>query len=134
MSSSAKITPFLMFIGKAEAAMTFYTSLFSGSEILDITHYGAGEMGAEGSVKLARMKLANQEVICIDSPPVHDFDFTPSFSLFVELESEAEIDRVYAALSEGGKDLMPLGEYPFATKYAWLNDRFGVSWQLSYKA
>jgi predicted 3-demethylubiquinone-9 3-methyltransferase (glyoxalase superfamily) len=70
--------------------------------------------------------------MAIDSPPVHAFDFTPWLSLFVTCASEDEIDRLFAGLSEGGFVMMPLStEHGFAAKYAWLSDRFGVSWQLS---
>ena len=69
---------------------------------------------------------------CIDSPIKHAFTFTPSFSLFVECESEAELDAAFARLSDGGSVLMPPGNYGFSTKFAWVNDRFGVSWQLNW--
>jgi predicted 3-demethylubiquinone-9 3-methyltransferase (glyoxalase superfamily) len=67
-----------------------------------------------------------------DSPAVHAFDFTPSMSIFVECDSEAELDRVFAALSESGKALMPPGNYGFSKKFGWCNDRFGVSWQINW--
>ena len=57
--------------------------------------------------------------------------FTPAISLYVDCASEAEIDRLFAQLSEGGSILMPLASYPFSEKFCWLADRFGVSWQLS---
>jgi len=126
-----QISTVLMFDGKAEEAMRFYVSLFKGSVITAIEKYGVGEMGAEGSVKKASFTLAGHEMACIDSPAKHAFTFTPSTSLFVQCEDEAEIDRTFAALSEGGMVLMPPGNYGFSTKFAWLNDRFGVSWQLN---
>jgi len=126
-----QVTTFLMFTGQAEAALTLYTSVFANSRILSLTRYGAGEDGAEGTVKHATFSLNGQEFMAIDSSPVHAFTFTPSISLFVTCADEAEIDRVYAALAEGGGVMMPLGECPFARKFAWIADRFGVSWQLS---
>ena len=120
-----------MFEGNAEEAMQLYTSLFAGSEILNITRYGPGESGDEGSVMLASFSLGGQEFLCIDSNIKHEFSFTPSTSLYVNCESEEEIDRLFHTLSEGGKVLMPLDRYPFSEKYAWINDRFGVSWQLT---
>jgi predicted 3-demethylubiquinone-9 3-methyltransferase (glyoxalase superfamily) len=126
-----KIKTFLMFEGKAEEAMTFYVSLFEDAGITDITRYGAGEMGPEGSVKKATFSLAGQLFMCIDSPAKHGFTFTPSMSLFVDCGSEAEIDDVFAKLAEGGQVMMPLGQYPFSEKFGWLADRFGVSWQLN---
>ena len=126
-----KFTTFLMFIGQAEAAMKLYTSLFKQSEILNITRYGSGEAGAEGTVQHATFTLNGQEFMCIDSAAVHAFTFTPSISLYVRCETEDEIDQVFAALSDGGQVLMPLGQYPFSRKFGWLSDKFGVSWQLS---
>jgi len=126
-----KIKTFLMFEGNAEQAMNFYVSLFKDATITYVTRYGAGEMGAEGSVKQATFCLAGQLFMCIDSPVKHDFGFTPATSLFVDCGSEAEIDELFARLSEGGKVMMPLDKYPFSKRFGWLADRFGVSWQLS---
>lgn len=126
------IATFLMFTGRCEEAVTFYVSLFGGS-IDTMQHWGKGEPGPEGTVKRAHFTLAGRSYMAIDSPAKHAFDFTPSMSLFVECDSEAELERLHAALSEGGKALMPLGSYGFSTKFVWLNDRFGVSWQLNYR-
>lgn len=129
-----KINTFLMFEGTAEEAMTFYMSLFPGSEIVSISRYGEEGPGAPGSVVHAVFSLAGQTFMCIDSYVKHAFGFTPAMSLYVTCESEAEIDALFAALSAGGQVLMPLDAYPFSPRYAWLNDRFGVSWQLSLAA
>jgi len=126
-----KFTPFLMFEGQAEAAMNFYTSLFANSKIVSITRYGPDQPGEEGTVMHALFSLNGQEFMCIDSSISHGFTFTPSISIYVECESEAEVDRLFAALSEDGAVMMPLDSYPFSARYAWLADRFGVSWQLS---
>ena len=126
-----KIITFLMFTGQAEAAMTLYTSLFQRSEILNLTRYGANDMGAEGTIQHATFTLNGQELMAIDSSAVHAFTFTPSISLYVRCENEEEIDRVFAALAADGQILMPLDQYPFSKKFGWLADRFGVSWQLS---
>lgn len=125
------VMTFLMFEGKAEEAMTFYVSLIKDSRIVSIERYGAGGPGAEGSVMRAKFSLNGREFLCIDSPVKHNFTFTPAMSLFVDCEGEEEIDRLFAALSSGGQILMPLGQYPFARKFAWLADKYDVSWQLS---
>ena len=126
-----KITTFLMFQnGDAEQAMTFYVSLFGDAKVLDVVRFGPGEPGPEGKIKHATFTLAGQQYMCIDSAG-HAFTFTPSMSLFVGCDTEEELDRLYAALSEGGGLLMPLGSYGFSTKFGWVNDRFGVSWQLN---
>lgn len=125
------VTTHLMFEGAAFEAMTLYVSLFGDSEIKSIERYQAGEMGAEGTVKLARFTLAGREFLCIDSPMKHAFTFTPAMSLFIECESEAELDAVFGRLSEGGAVLMPVGDYGFSARFGWLVDRFDVSWQLN---
>ncbi|OBG18801.1 VOC family protein [Mycobacterium sp. 852002-51057_SCH5723018] len=131
MTTLHKITTFLMFEGKAEEAMRFYTSLFADSGIRSMTRYGPDEAGAEGTVQHATFALAGQQFMCIDSPASHGFSFTPSISLYVECASDDEIERLYGALLEGGQVLMPLDSYGFSPKFGWVNDRFGVSWQLT---
>lgn len=130
-NNKQKITTFLMFSGQAEEAMNFYVSLFDQSEIVSIKRYGPNEPGAEGSVQQATFTLGGQTFMCIDSNVKHDFTFTPAISLFVTCDTEEEIDRVFAKLSEGGVVYMPLAAYPFSKKFGWVGDKFGVSWQLS---
>ncbi len=128
----SSIKPFLMFQNNdAEAAMSFYVSLFPDSEIIDIVRYGPGEAGAEGSVHTATFSIAGQKVMCIDSPVKHAFNFTPSFSFFIDCSSEEEQNRLVTGLSEGGAVLMPLGNYGFSRQFAWVSDKYGVSWQLN---
>jgi predicted 3-demethylubiquinone-9 3-methyltransferase (glyoxalase superfamily) len=127
-----KVTPFLMFQdGNAEEAMNFYTSIVEDSEITNIVRYGANESGDEGTVMQATFELKGREFMCIDSNIQHQFTFTPSFSIYVTCDSEEEIDHLYEKLNEGGQALMPVGNYGFSKKFGWLNDRFGVSWQLN---
>jgi predicted 3-demethylubiquinone-9 3-methyltransferase (glyoxalase superfamily) len=127
----AKITTFFMFEGNAEEAMNLYTSLFNKSEIVSITRYGANEGGVEGKVLRAVFTLYGQEFMCIDSSIKHDFTFTPSMSLYITCDTEDEINRAFAQLSQEGMILMPLAAYPFSKKFGWVKDRYGVSWQLN---
>jgi predicted 3-demethylubiquinone-9 3-methyltransferase (glyoxalase superfamily) len=127
-----KITPFLMFDGNAEEALRFYVSLFPDSEILSLTRYEEGGGGAAGSVQHALFALNGQRLMCIDSTIKHGFGFTPALSLFVPCDSEEEVDTLFAALSKDGEILMPLDAYPFSKRFAWISDRFGVSWQLMF--
>jgi predicted 3-demethylubiquinone-9 3-methyltransferase (glyoxalase superfamily) len=129
MTSSMR--PFLMFQGDARPAMELYAAVFGEDAIVTCELYGAGEAGAEGQVKHGVFQVAGQQVRCVDSPIRHAFGFTPAASLFVECESEAEIDAIATRLAEGGAELMPLGAYGFSRRFAWVNDRFGVSWQLN---
>jgi len=125
------ITTMLMFEGAAEEAMRLYTSLFAESAITTIERYGPGEPGAAGTVKLAEFTLAGRVFRAIDSPAKHNFTFTPSISIFVDCTDEAEQEAALAKLSEGGATLMPLANYGFSRRFAWIADRFGVSWQLN---
>jgi predicted 3-demethylubiquinone-9 3-methyltransferase (glyoxalase superfamily) len=126
------VTTFLMFEGVAEEAMSFYVALFARSEVRRVDRWAKGEQGKEGSVKRAEFTLAGHPLIAFDSPVKHAFTFTPAMSLFVECESEAELDGAYAQLSAGGAVLMELSNYGFSKKFGWVNDRFGVSWQLNW--
>ncbi|HLR70770.1 MAG TPA: VOC family protein [Pseudogracilibacillus sp.] len=126
-----KIIPFLMFQnGQAEEAMTFYTSIIADSDITNIVRYGKNGPGEEGTIMQATFELEGQEFMCIDSHITHQFTFTPSFSIYVTCDTDQEIEQLYNQLLEGGQALMPLDDYGFSKKFGWVNDRFGVSWQL----
>ena len=129
------IATFLMFVGeqagKAEEAITFYTSLFRNSKIISIERYGADENEPEGSLKVAKFTLNHVEHRAIDSHLEHQFTFTPAISLFVECESMEELEEVHQALTDQGSELMPLDDYGFSKKFSWVSDRYGVSWQLN---
>ncbi len=126
-----KITTFLMFSGKAEEAMNYYVSIFEQAEILSIQRYGANEASAEGTVVQATFSLYGQVFMCIDSSVKHEFTFTPAISLYITCATEEEIDRLFKRLSSGGAVLMPLAAYPYSDKFAWVADKYGVSWQLN---
>ena len=130
------ITPFLLFVGdqagKAEEAINFYISLFDNSEVIGIEHHGAGGDEIEGSVLQARFALNGIEIRAMDSTLNHQFTFTPAVSLFVECESIEEIDNAYEKFMSGGGDaLMPIDNYGFSKRFAWIQDTYGVSWQLN---
>ena len=131
-----KTTTYLLFVGdqsgKAEEAINLYMSLFRDSEIKQIEYFKAGEPGGEeGTIKQAIFTLAGQEYRAMDGGVGHQFSFTPAISVFVNCESEEEIDTLFQKLAEGGSALMPLDNYGFSKKFGWLNDRYGVSWQLN---
>ncbi|AKQ60334.1 VOC family protein [Bordetella hinzii] len=123
--------PFLMFQGQAEEAMRFYVSLFPDGAVESLERYGASGPGAPGTLHQARFTVAGQRVMCIDSPTPHGFGFTPSVSFFVDCDDEAQLARLAQALAEQGATLMPLDNYGFSRKFTWVQDRFGVSWQLN---
>ena len=126
------LAPCLMFagdqLGRAQEAMDVYAVAFPGSEVLQV------QRAAAGHVEYSRMRIAGAEVVLMDSPAPHRFGFTPSVSLFADLDDEAAVDAAWATLSEGGEVLMPLQAYPFSPRFGWCNDRFGVSWQVRLTA
>ena len=125
------LTTFLMFEGRAEEAMNFYVSVFDGSKIVSIERFGPEGPGKEGSVLSGILELGGHRLRCFDSPVKHAFTFTPAISLFISDLDEVTQERIFNALSDKGQVLMPLAEYPGMKRFAWVQDRFGVSWQLS---
>jgi predicted 3-demethylubiquinone-9 3-methyltransferase (glyoxalase superfamily) len=113
-----KIVPFLWFDGKAEEAMNFYASIFKNSKIGEVTRYGKGGPGPEGTVMSATFQLEGQEFYALNGGP--HFSFTPAISFFVNCETQQEVDELWGKLSEGG-EIQPCG---------WLRDKYGLSWQL----
>jgi predicted 3-demethylubiquinone-9 3-methyltransferase (glyoxalase superfamily) len=126
-----KITPFLMFEGRAREALDFYISVFPQSEIVSVAYNEPEGPEAERTIQLASFSLNGQMFMCIDSPINHDFTFTPAVSFYVACDSEEEITGYFEKLSAAGQVLMPLDQYPFSEKFAWVADKFGVSWQLN---
>ena len=125
-------TPFLMFQGGVgREAVDFYVSLFEDGEVLELDTYPAGGPAPEGTIMRGRFRVAGQEFFVSDSYIDHAFDFTPSLSVWVEAETPDAQEALVAALAEGGATLMPLDNYGFSTRFAWVNDRYGVSWQIN---
>jgi len=131
-----KTTTFFMFVGdkcgKTEEAIRFYISLFKNSEIKSIDYWTSGEPGGkEGLVKQAIFTLSGQEYMASENTLGHNFSFTPSISIFVNCESEEEINTLFKSISQGGSVMMPVDSYGFSKKFAWISDKYGVSWQLN---
>lgn len=128
-----KIIPYLWFNNQAEEAANFYTSIFKNANMGDVSRYSeaSAEVSGipEGSVMTVAFQIKGQEFVGLNGGPA--FNFTPAISFFVSCESEGEIDELWGKLADGGETLMPLDNYPFSDKFGWLNDRFGVSWQLN---
>lgn len=133
----ASITPHLWFDKEAAEAATLYTGLFENSRTKSrVTIHnppGAnGDPDFPGSdAEIVTIELAGQELMLLSAGPL--FQFNPSVSFNVACATPAEVDRLWAALIEGGSALMELGEYPFSPRYGWLADRYGLSWQLMYR-
>jgi predicted 3-demethylubiquinone-9 3-methyltransferase (glyoxalase superfamily) len=113
-----KITPFLWFNDKAEEAANLYVSVFKNSKIDSISRYGDAGPGPKGSVMTVNFQLEGQKFIALNGGD--HFRFTPALSLFVNCESQQEVDRLWDKLSEGGKK----------DRCGWLQDRYGLSWQI----
>lgn len=115
----------------AEQAMNFYVSLFDNSKIINVQRWGQEGPGKEGTIMQAVFELNGTRFMVSDSPPVHNWDFTPAVSTHIECKTNEEIDRLFLKLSENGEIAMPLGNYGFSQKFGWVIDQFGVSWQLN---
>lgn len=126
------ITPFIWFDSQAEEAVNFYTSLFKNSKSTNVTHYtaeGAVVSGREkGSVMTVAFQIEGQGFAAINGGPI--FKINPAISFFVNCRTHEELEALWAKLSRGGTILMNLDTYPFSEKYGWVQDKFGVSWQL----
>lgn len=116
--------------GKAQPALDLYASVFPRFMIASTEKYGPADR-TPGLIKIARVDFDGHQLIVIDSPVPHGFDFTPSMSLFVDFDQAADLDRAFQRLSEGGDVKMPLADYGFSARFGWLTDPFGVSWQLN---
>ena len=119
------IIPHLWYDKEAREAALFYISLFDQSKLLNVTVL---QDTPSGDSEIVSFQLAGQEFSAISAGPY--FNFNPSISLMVACYSAEEVDTKWKALSDGGTELMPLGEYPFSKRYSWIQDRYGLSWQL----
>lgn len=117
-----KITPFLWFDDKAEAAARFYTSIFNNSMIVKTTRYGdAGAVVSgrpKGSVMTVAFQLDGQQFVALNGGP--QFHFTEAVSFVVDCQTQEELDRYWQRLSEGGQEI----------QCGWLKDKYGLSWQI----
>ena len=119
--------------GCARAALDLYGEVFADFELREIELYGPGDVGPEGTVKVAQFHLAGAELSCADSPISHAWGFTPAVSLWVECDDERELERLFVELGRGGQAFMPLDDYGFSRRFGWVGDRFGVTWQLNLR-
>jgi predicted 3-demethylubiquinone-9 3-methyltransferase (glyoxalase superfamily) len=117
-----KITPFLWFDDKAEEAANLYVSIFKNSQILNIARYGEAGPGPKGSVMTVTFELEGQQFMALNGGP--HYKFSPAISFFVNCDTQAEVDQLWANLSAGGREV----------QCGWLQDKFGVSWQIIPKA
>jgi predicted 3-demethylubiquinone-9 3-methyltransferase (glyoxalase superfamily) len=118
LNNRQKITPFLWFNDQAEEAIHFYTSVFKNSSVGRLTRYGEAGPGPKGAVMSGTFYLDGQEFYALNGGP--QFTFTPAISLFVHCDNQQEVDELWDRLSEGGR----------TDRCGWLQDKFGLSWQI----
>jgi predicted 3-demethylubiquinone-9 3-methyltransferase (glyoxalase superfamily) len=119
MSRKQKITTYLWFDNNAEEAMNFYVSIFKNSKILEVVRYGDAGPGPKGTVMAGTFQLEGQEFMALNGGP--HFKFTEAISLFVNCETQEEVDDLWRKLTAGGGAPSQCG---------WLKDKFGLSWQI----
>ena len=113
-----KIVTFLWFNDQAEEAMNHYISIFPDSKVLSVSRYGDAGPGPKGQVMVANFQLAGQEFMALNGGP--EFKFTEAISLFVNCETQQEVDQLWAKLTAGGEE----------SQCGWLKDKYGLSWQI----
>lgn len=127
-----QISTFLTFQdNNAENAMNFYVELFDNSKIISVKRWGKDGPVEEGKIMHATFDLNGSTFMCSDSPAIHDWNFSPAVSNYIECENEEELERLFSKLSKNGQVTMPLNNYGFSQKFGWVIDQFGVSWQLN---
>ncbi|OGN90052.1 MAG: hypothetical protein A2Y88_00625 [Chloroflexi bacterium RBG_13_48_10] len=124
-----KITPHLWFDKEAKEAVDFYVSTFPKSKIKNTTML---HNTPSGSVDIVTFELSGMEFQAISAGPL--FKFNPSISLHVKCETKEEVDTLWKKLADGGQVLMELGSYPFSDRYGWVQDKYGLSWQIIYSS
>ncbi|MEV0228562.1 VOC family protein [Nonomuraea sp. NPDC050786] len=113
-----KITTYLWFDNQAEEAAAFYTSLFKDSRVLEVHRYGDAGPGPAGTAMIVTFELAGQRFIALNGGP--QFTFTEAVSLYVDCDSQEEVEELWARLTEGGEE----------SHCGWLKDKYGLSWQI----
>lgn len=125
------VATYLLFQGDAEAALNLYKQTFRDIEVNQIHRYPSDSGEMAGKLLPTRVRIGDHQLMLADTPNPHEFTFTPSTSIYINFESEEELIEVHDMLCDGGDVLMPLDDYGFSEQYAWINDPYGVSWQLN---
>ncbi|WP_251516350.1 MULTISPECIES: VOC family protein [Staphylococcus] len=126
-----KITTFLMFNGEAEEAINLYIDAFEDAEILNIVRYGEDDEEPTGTVQHAIFRLKDQIFMAIDNVNNVDIEMNPAMSLYVTVDSAMEMEQLFSKLKREGAILMPKTEMPPFREFAWIQDKFGVNFQLA---
>ncbi|HBI9251773.1 TPA: VOC family protein [Staphylococcus aureus] len=126
-----KITTFLMFNNQAEEAVKLYTSLFEDSEIITMAKYAENGPSDPGTVQHSIFTLNGQVFMAIDANSGTELPMNPAISLFVTVKDTIEMERLFNGLKDEGAILMPKTNMPPYREFAWVQDKFGVSFQLA---
>ncbi len=122
------LRPFITLEGQAQSALDLYGEVFFDFALHALTHHAAPH---DGLIMTAVFEVKGQAMRVSDSFISHEWSITPGISFFIDLEDEDELNRLAAALAEGGLVHMPAGNYGFSALFAWVQDRFGVNWQVN---
>ena len=120
--------PFITIEKRAREALDFYEAIFPSFSLHSLKHHGEPHSDL---IMLATFTVKGQEVMISDSFISHEWGITPGISFFITLENKEELHSLASAISDQGKVYMPAGDYGFSTLFAWVEDRFGVNWQLN---
>jgi predicted 3-demethylubiquinone-9 3-methyltransferase (glyoxalase superfamily) len=125
----------LMFVGeqcgRAAEALEFYRAHVPDVTVGNVMPLDDPSDPTRTGLQRAEFTIGDARFVAFDGPGPHEFSFTPAVSVWLELDNLATLQTVVHALADGGRTLMPLGDYGFSEQFAWVDDRFGVSWQLN---
>lgn len=125
------VAPFITLTGgRAKEAAEFWAGAFPEAQLLAMNLVGPGEEQPEGNVRLAIVQIGITRLRIIDAPQEAGFALSSGLSIFIEVNDASDVDDIHGKLSDGGQALMPPDAYPFAARFTWVVDRFGVNWQI----
>ena len=122
------VRPFITVEKIAQDVLNFYETVFPDFSLLSMKHHAEPH---NELVMLATFSIGNQEIMISDSFVSHEWKITPGISFFMDADSEQQLQSLADKLSTGGKVHMPAGNYGFSTLFAWVEDQFGINWQLN---
>lgn len=124
------LRPFITVEGIAEKLLEYYKSIFSDYKLISLTKHKEPH---HNLVMLAIFSIKNQEFMISDSFISHEWKINPGISFFIDTIDKNELSKLSDKLSKGGKIHMPIDNYGFSTLFTWVEDKFGVNWQLNLK-
>ena len=120
--------PFITFEQRAQEALDFYSATFPSFKLHTTQHHAEPH---DALIMLATFSIRGQELMISDSPIEHEWGITPGVSFFLDVDNETNLLSLTEQLSDEGKVMMPPGNYGFSKQFAWVEDRFGINWQLN---